>query len=83
MARSNGRNSRQPPQAQPRPDGFGGAHDTVMAMGRAERKAQTLVETPSEFAAPGASPYTVTTKAPPVDEPRAKMARGVGRRPLI
>lgn len=83
MARSSGRDTGQPSRPQPRTDGFGGAHDTVMAMGRAERKAQTLAETPSEFAPPGDNPYRVSTVAPPVDGPRAKMARGRARRPLI
>ncbi|MFV8266987.1 hypothetical protein ACNQR9_28715 [Mycolicibacterium peregrinum] len=57
--------------------------DTVMAMGRAERKAQNLAETPSEFAPPGDNPYRVNTMALPVDGSRAKMARGRNRRPLI
>lgn len=83
MARGSGRDTGQPPRAQPRTDGFGGANDTVMAMGRAERKAQNLADRPSEFAPPGDNPYRVTTVAPPVDGPRAKMARGRNRRPLI
>jgi hypothetical protein len=52
-------------------------------MGRAERKAQTLADTPSEFAPPGDNPYRVHTMAPPVDARRAKMARGRNRRPLV
>jgi hypothetical protein len=83
MARSNGRSKGQPSRAQPRTDGYGGARDTVMAMGRAERKAQTLADTPSEFAPPGDNPYRVSTVAPPVDAPRAKMARGSRSHPLI
>jgi len=83
MSRRIKRSAGQPPRPQPRTDGIGGAHDIVMAMGRAERKAQNLAETPSEFAPPGDSPYRVSTVAPPVDGPRAKMARGRARRPLI
>jgi len=83
MVRSNGRNTGQPSRAQPRTDGFGPPHDVVLAMGKAERKAQTLAETPSEFAPPGDNPYRVSTVAPPVDARRAKMARGRNRRPLI
>ncbi len=57
--------------------------EIVVAMGSAERKAQTLAETPSEFAPPGDNPYRVSTTAPPVDAPRTTMARGRNRRPLI
>jgi hypothetical protein len=83
MARNNRRSTGQPSRTPNRTDGFGAAHDIAMALGSAERKAQTLAETPSEFAAPGANPFIVTTMAPPVNAPNAKMARGLGRRPLI
>jgi hypothetical protein len=83
MSRPIRRSAGQPSRAKPRTDGIGGAHDIVMAMGRAERKAQNLADTPSEFAPPGDNPHRVTTMAPPVDARRAKMARGLGRRPLI
>jgi len=83
MAKNKRRDTGQPSRATARADGFGAAHDIVMALGSAECKAQNLAETPSEFAAPGPNPYTVTTMAPPVDAPRTKMARGLGRRPLI
>lgn len=83
MSRSNRRDTGRPPGASTRADTFSGAHDIVMALGSAERKAQTLADTPSEFAPPGDNPYRVSTVAPPVGGPRAKMARGLGRRPLI
>ena len=84
MARNNRRSTGQPSRAPARTDGFGTASDIVMALGSADIKAQTLAETPSEFAAPGPNPFAVTTMAPPVDTPRVNMALGLGRRrPLI
>lgn len=83
MAKGSGRGKGQPSRPQRRADAISAASDIVMAMGSAEHKAHTLVETPSEFAPAGDNPYRVTTVAPPVDAPRVKMARGLGRRPLI
>jgi len=84
MARRIRRNTGQPSRPITGKGGYpASADEIVMALGSAERKAQTLAETPSEFATPGDNPYRVSTVAPPVDGPRAKMARGRNRRPLI
>jgi hypothetical protein len=82
MANSNRRDTGRPPGGYGSPNPYAVGDEIALTLGSAERKAQTLADTPSEFAAPG-NPYTVTTMAPPVDAPKAKMARGAGRRPLI
>jgi len=84
MARRIRRNTGQPSRPITGKGGYPTSADEIlMALGSAERKARNLADKPSEFAPPGGNPYRVNTMAPPVDAPKAKMARGRNRRPLI